>query len=79
MTQASIFDVVQATLNEMGLPAPDSPVRTILLHDRCFVGEKYRFDGGYVVWLVEKKVVEVFDNEGKSLKTIEITTDREAA
>jgi hypothetical protein len=66
----SIHDVVAAMLNEMGFcVAPGSMIRTILLRDRYFVGHKYRFDGGYAAWVAKTNVVEVYDDQGKLLKT----------
>jgi hypothetical protein len=49
---------------------PASLMRTILLRDRYFVGHKYRFDGGYAVWLAETNMIEVYDDGGKLLKTV---------
>jgi hypothetical protein len=33
------------------------------------VGHKYRFDDGCAIWLIEKNVIEVYDDDGKLLKT----------
>lgn len=62
----SISEVVAATLQEMGLPAPT--FRTILLRDRHFVGYKWHFDGGYAVCPAEENVIKLYDDEGKLLK-----------
>jgi hypothetical protein len=51
--------------------------RTILLRDRRFVGQKYHFDGGYAVWLVEENVIEVFDDKGRLLKMASIEAAEE--
>jgi hypothetical protein len=67
----TIHDMITATLGEMGLASdPASLIRTILLRDRYFVGQKYRFDTGYAVWMAETNVVEVYDDGGKLLKTV---------
>jgi len=60
-------DFVTTTLQEMGIRA--APMRTILIQEGYFVGHKYRFEGGYAVWLIEKNAIEVYDDEGKLLKT----------
>jgi len=71
-------DVVAATLKEMGLSAV--PSRTILIQKGYFIGHKYRFDGGYAVWLIEKNAIEVYDDEGKLLKTVSLEeTEKKSA
>ena len=61
----SLPEVVAAALREMGLGIDEAALnRSILIRDGNFVGHKFRFDGGYALWLVEKGVVEVYDNEG---------------
>jgi len=44
-------DVVLATLRQMGICV--APMRTFLIQKGYFVGHKYRFDGGYALWLIE--------------------------
>ena len=68
MAQTSICEVVAATLKEMGVSAV--PMRTVLIQKGCFIGQKYRFDSGYAVWLAGKNVIEVYDDAGKLLKTV---------
>ena len=77
----SIQDVVAATLAEMGLcSAPAALLHTVLIHDRYFVGHKYRFDGGYAVWLVQTNVIEIYGDDGKLLKTLTLeATERGTA
>jgi hypothetical protein len=68
---ATLHDLVLATLAEMGLASTlESLIRTILLRDRYFVGHKYRFDSGYAVWVAETNVIEVYNDEGKLLKSV---------
>ena len=69
---SSVYDIVKDALTEMGLLNSSPLVRTILLRDRCFVGEKYRFQGGSAVCLAGKDVVEVYDQDGNLLKTIAV-------
>jgi hypothetical protein len=61
---------VAATLKEMGVHV--APMWTALIKKGYFVGHKYRFGGGYVVWLIEKNVLEAYDDEGKLLKTVSL-------
>ena len=63
-----VQDSVAATLREMGLDA--APTRTILIQKGYFVGHKYRFDGGHAIRLAGKKVIDVYDDDGKLLKTV---------
>jgi len=71
-------EVVTATLAEMGIHV--APMRTILIQKGYFVGHKYRFDGGYAVWLIEKNAIEVYDDEGKLSKTVTLEeTDKKSA
>jgi hypothetical protein len=67
----AIHDTIAATLAEMGLcSTPTALLRTVLIGGGYFAGEKYRFDGGCAVWLAERNVIEVYDDDGKLLKTI---------
>ena len=76
--QPTIPDVVAATLAEMGLCV--APMRTLLIQKGYFVGHKYRFDGGYAVSLIEKHAIEIYDDEGKLLKTVSLEeTDKKTA
>lgn len=80
MTQSTlILDTIESTLKELGIPLPDSFIRTILLRDRCLVGEKYRFDGGYAIWLMDQKRIEIFDHKDQPLMSVPVTAGREVA
>ena len=68
-------DLVTASLKEMGINVV--PMRTILITNGYFVGRKYRFDGGYAIRLAGKNAIEVYDDEGKLLKTITVEINRE--
>ncbi|MGD0517339.1 MAG: hypothetical protein ABSA26_07370 [Thermoguttaceae bacterium] len=54
-------------------------IETILLHDRCYVGRKFSTGGYEVIWLAEKNVVEVFDQEGQLKQTIIVDEKMEKA
>ena len=65
-----VHDAVAATLAEMGLCA--APTRTILIQKGYFVGHKYRFEGGWAIRLADKNKVELYDDDGKMLKTVSL-------
>ena len=53
---------------------------TILIQKGYFVGHKYRFDGGYAIRLAGKNAIEIYDDEGKLLKTVSLEeTDKKRA
>jgi hypothetical protein len=67
----SIHDVVVAILGQMGLyPTPASLLRTILIRDGYYVGQKYRFDGGYAMWVAATNVIEIYDADNNLLNTV---------
>jgi hypothetical protein len=67
----TLHDTVAATLTEMGIcEAPATVVRTVLIQDGYLVGHKYRFDGGHAIWLVQTNVIDVYDDDGKLLRTV---------
>ena len=74
----SIQDAVTTALAEMGIAAA-SLVHTILLRDCHFVGHKFRFDGGYAIWLAETNTVEVYDDGRRLLKKVVIESDEKEA
>ena len=71
-------DSVAATLKEMGICV--APRRTLLIQKGYFVGHKYRFEGGYAIRFAGKSEVEIFDDDGKLLKTVSLVeTDKKDA
>ena len=75
----SIHDVLTATLSGLGLPAPANVIETFLLKNRYFVGQKFRYNGGYAVALADGSTVEFFDEQGTLLKTVALETENGAA
>jgi hypothetical protein len=76
--QEEDHDPVTAALSEMGSCV--APMRTILIQKGYFIGHKYCFDGGYAVSLIEKNVIEIYDDEGEVLKTVSLEeTGKESA
>jgi hypothetical protein len=63
----------------MGLGADEAALtRTILIRNGNFVGYKFRFGGGYALWLVEKGAVEVYSDDG-NMKTASSEIDEKRA
>ncbi len=70
-------DFVTAALAEIGICAS---IRTILIQKGYFVGIKFLFDGGYAVRFAGKNAIEVYDDDGKLLKTVSLAeTDKKDA
>ena len=72
-------DSVAATLRKMGICA--APMRTLLIQKGYLVGHKYHIEGGYAIRFVGKNEVEVYDDDGKMLKTVSLeeTNKKDAA
>ena len=75
----SIQELVAPILGEIGLHAPINVILTMLMHDGYFIGWKIRYDGGYAVLHTGGNAVELFDEQGKLLKTAALETERAAA
>jgi hypothetical protein len=75
----SIQDLLAASLTELGLPAPANIIQTMLMKDGYFVGHKLRYDGGHAIWRAGGDTIELYDEQGKLLKTVGIETGRGAA
>jgi hypothetical protein len=60
--------VITSVFAKLGVNPPF--IETILLCDRRYVGRKYRAGGYQLVWWVEKDAVEVFDQDGQSMRVI---------
>jgi hypothetical protein len=75
----SIYDLVAATLAELGIPAPSTIIQTMLMHDGYFVGHKFRYDGGHAVWRSGGDTLEFYDQRGNLLKTIAFGAGKGAA
>ena len=62
---------IAATLADLSLPTPTNLIQTMLMKDGYFVGWKFRYDGGYAVLLSDSGTMELFDERGTVLKTVE--------
>ncbi len=74
----SIPNVVADVLAEIGIAA-DSLLRTILIQDGYFFGEKYAFDGGYVICMANCNRVKVFTDDGTLLKMVVVEDETDTA
>jgi hypothetical protein len=52
-------------------------IETILLQDRRYVGRKYKAGGYQVVWWIEKGSIEIFDEDGQSVRVVAIRKPHE--
>ena len=75
----SIYDLVAATLAELGIPAPSTIIQTMLMHDGYFVGHKFRYDGGYAILWAASDAIEFYDENGNLLKAVGIETPEKGA
>ena len=70
--------ILSKTFVELGATGP--MIRSVLLKDRYFVGQKFRCDGFQAVLLAGGGVVEFYDQAGMLLKTVSLAeTDKKAA
>jgi len=65
-----IHQILLETFAELG--ATGSIVRSLLLHDRQFVGQKFRCEGFQAVLLAGKNEIEFHDQAGVLLKTVSL-------
>jgi hypothetical protein len=65
-------ELVVATLVEIGMPVPTDIVQSTLLKDGCFVGHKFRYDGGHAILIAASGVLEFFSADGTLLHRIAI-------
>jgi hypothetical protein len=77
--EKSLHDLLALTLSELGLPTPTNIMQRMLMKDRHFVGWKYVYDGGYGVLRAGGNVIEFYDEQGTSLKTVALRAEQEAA
>lgn len=68
----SIHDFVKNALPTMGIPAPASLACTLLLQEGRLFAQKYRYEGGYAVWLAGSGAVEFFDQDGTLLRSVAV-------
>jgi len=65
-----LHELLVKTFAELG--AIGSVVRTFLLGDRQFVGQRFRCGGLQAVWLADGNDIDFYDVQGKLLKTVSV-------
>ena len=73
---ASIQELVAAILTELGLPTPRNVIRTMLMKDRYFVGQKLRYDGGYAILKAGANTLELYGEQGMLLRTVALDAEK---
>ena len=63
-----LHELLERTFAELGATGP--MIRTILLGDRQFAGQKFRCGGLQAVWLVDGDEIAFYEDGGALLKTI---------
>jgi hypothetical protein len=76
---ASIHESVSVTLTKLGLPVPANVIQTMLMKDGYFVGHKFRYDGGYAVYVAGGNTIEFYDEQGALLITAALDAETGAA
>jgi hypothetical protein len=66
----SIYDVVVATLAEMGVPSPDEVIETLMVRDGAFVGHVFRYEGGHATWWLGSPTIEFHDETGNMVNIV---------
>jgi hypothetical protein len=73
VTPGSLHELPAKTFAELGATGP--MVRTILLRDRQFAGQRFRCEGMQAVLPAGGNEIEFFDEAGVLLKTVSIKAD----
>ncbi len=68
----SIDEFVKNALLTLGIPAPASLACTLLLQEGRLFAQKYRYKGGYAVWLAGGRSVEFYAEDGAMIKSVAI-------
>jgi hypothetical protein len=78
-TSVSLHELVSETLARLGLPVPANVIQTMLMKDGYFVGHKFRYDGGYAIYLAGSNAIEFYDEQGMLLTTGAVEAETGAA
>jgi hypothetical protein len=71
--ETAMYDVVVAALKNAGLLADGHPVqRTILVSHGYYAGQKFRYEGGYAIWLAAADEIKVYDATGTPLNRVQL-------
>jgi len=73
-----LHDLLEKTFAELGASGP--MIRTILLRDRHFAGQRFRCGGFQAVWLAGESEIVFYDEGGTPVKAIRLEeSDKKAA
>ena len=70
----TIQEAVAQALAEKGLPAPTCWIRKPFFEGHRFLVHEMLFAGGRAVWIAERNVVEVYDDQGTLLKAVTLAS-----
>jgi hypothetical protein len=76
-----LHQLLAETFAELGATDPASVIRTLLLKDRYFAGQKFRCEGLQAVLLTGEDEIRFYDENGTLLKTmgVEAQSQQKAA
>ena len=67
----TVFEIVVNALKAAGVLADEAGVqRTVLVNNGYYVGQKFRYEGGYPVWWADSGEIKVHDENGTPLYRI---------
>jgi hypothetical protein len=73
MGTGTTYELLARTFADLGATRP--VVRTLLLRDRQFVGQRFRCEGVQAVWPAGSDEIAFYDEGGTLLKTVGIEAD----
>jgi hypothetical protein len=77
--RTSVHNLILETLVSLGMSRSAGVTRTFLIKDRCFIGYKYHYDGGYAIWPTGAGAVEFYDDDGQLVKMVAVDATRSGA
>ena len=73
-----LHQTIAAGLSELGTPDLACRSTTFLIRDGCCAGQRFLFDGVQAVWLIAENVVRFCDENGRTLKSVEVGKQKAA-
>jgi hypothetical protein len=75
-----LHQATAAGLSELGMPDRVCRSTTFLIRDGHCIGQRFLFDEVQAVWLIAENVVHFYDENGRVLKSVEVSVaEQEAA
>jgi hypothetical protein len=71
----ALYDVVLQGFAELGATGPRSAVRSLLLRDGHFLGQRFASGHFEAIWLAEEGTIEFRDQSGRLMKTTRLASD----